>query len=142
MSDALEELRNRYAALETDELFAIVHTDSHQYRSEAIRVAQEELARRNISSDDAAKLQQKAETKRKERLDEEGIGLSVGLKILCLLLPGIPALITYAVMEIKGRKRAAREAIVWFCIGIVTWFVLSLCFGGFYTNDLHAASAA
>ncbi len=126
ISDSLVELRKRYAVLETEELFAIAHTDSDQYRSAAVRVAREELARRKVSNEDAAEFQQKAETKRIGRLDEEEKPLPAGLKLLCLVFAGMPALVTYAIMESKGRKRAAREAIVWFSAGFGLWLVLRL----------------
>jgi hypothetical protein len=126
--DSLEELRRRYAGLETHELFAIVHTDSDQYRPGAVRIAQEELAKRRVSSEDTAELQLKAETERRARLEYEESPLPTGLKALCLLQPGMPGLVTHAVMVSKGRKRAAREAIEWFGIGFWVWVALMFAF--------------
>ena len=48
MSESLEELRKRYQTFATDDLFAIVTTDSNDYRPAAVRIAHEELRRRGV----------------------------------------------------------------------------------------------
>ena len=136
MSDPLEELKKRYSALETDELFAIVHNDSHQYRPEAVRIAREELAGRGIPQEGTVELRYNAERGRREGIADEGAPLSTGLMLFCLLssgmLLGMPALVVYAVLENRGRKRAAREALVCFGIGIGIWISLGLACGILY----------
>lgn len=122
MASQPDEMRQRYASMSTEELFAIAHTDREQYRPEAVALALEEMTRRNIPAEGPADLILEAEAEQREVRERELKPLPLGLKALCVALPGVPALIIYTVLIRSGRKRAAREAAVCLAVGIVVWW--------------------
>jgi hypothetical protein len=135
MADTWDDLRKRYAALTVEELCAIANLEPHQYRPEAVRIAQEELVRRGVSAPEVAEIHEGIATETRARLATEEQSLSAGLKALCLILPGVPGLAVYSAMVGRGRRRAARQAIQWCLMGVGVWFLLSvLCVTGHACN--------
>lgn len=102
-----------YSRLTDESLILIAHGSTDDYRSEAVAVARKELDCRDIPPQEREALIASASRRR----IVEAQPLSLGWKIVCALLAGLPALLISAFMMSKGRNRSAWDAVSWFAIG-------------------------
>ncbi|MEO8146231.1 MAG: hypothetical protein ABI723_01275 [Bacteroidia bacterium] len=117
---------NKYSeqmSKQTDaELIKIVNELRDDYETEAVSAAEEELAKRNLSSDQISTAKEEIEKKKQfdERRANEPLG--PGWKILTAMFPGLIQIFFSATFKTDGYDRKARELVTWTLYGFGFYF--------------------
>lgn len=124
MTPSSEELRRRYEELPSEDLLAVLHPESG-YTGLAVGVARSVLEERGVDPRGSAarKLNSELDREFEDAAQEEYEPLGVGVRIVCLIFCGIPAMVIAAVAYTNGHTRRGNEALQWMVIGWVTWTV-------------------
>ena len=125
----LDDLRRRYEGWSTEDLLRVIHAPG-DYRPEALEIAREVLAVRNVPLDGPAVEMVVAELERERAVAQELADqpLGKGLRVICFLFCGIPGIAIAAYQISKGHTRRAQEAWTWIGFGWLTRVVVSLLF--------------
>ena len=123
-------LKHQYEGWATDDLLRVVHAPD-EYRPEAIAIAREILAIRNVALESPAAEQVVAQLQAAKVLQQQLAGqpLSTTLRLVCVVFCGIPGIAIAAHNDSQGYTRRAKDAWKWVFIGWVTWLALGIvCF--------------
>lgn len=122
-----DELRRALEKKSTYDLIAVLHPRS-DYLPAAVSMARTLLEERGVDLDgndvEEALSELTADLDHAEL--EADAPLSVGLRIVCVVFAGMPAMVIAAYSLSKGRPRRGNEALQWMTIGIVAWLVLGI----------------
>jgi hypothetical protein len=126
----LDALKRQYEGWATDDLLRVVHAPD-DYRPEAIAIAREILAIRNVTPEGPAAepvvAQLQADKVLQQQLADQP--LSIAVRLVCVVFCGIPGIAIAAYNESQGYTRRAKEAWKWVFIGWLTWLSLGIvCF--------------
>ncbi len=122
-----DDLRRALDKKSTDELLAVLHPQS-DYLPAAVLTARALLIERGVDldADDVQRELAQVGADLDLAAREADEPLSVGLKIVCVVFAGFPAMVIAAYNFSKGRRRRGREALDWMVIGILAGFVLGV----------------
>lgn len=120
----------RYVQWTTDELLAVLHPDEG-YRQEAVEVAREILAEREVDPEQPfhQAVFEYLDRKHIEEAERREAPLNLWLRALCAILPGLPAIIVIGIALAEKRQRRAVEALQWMLIGIVGYTAVGFWLG-------------
>ena len=109
-----DELRRRYESWSTEDLFRVIHTPG-DYRPEAVQIARDVLAIRNVPLEGSAVEGLVAELQSERAAAQESAvePLGNGLRAICFLFCGIPGIAIAAYEMSKGHTRRAHDAWTW-----------------------------
>lgn len=114
--------KQRYRLLDDAALIRIIHGPV-TYAAEAVALAKEELSQRGISEDDPIVKSTRAAEEAATVLEKDR-PLHGALKALCFILTPVPALVIAVWQFASGRRRAAKDALLWMLFGLVAWSAL------------------
>jgi len=120
------ELKQRFERKDTEALLRVAHARPGDYRPEAVELARQVLATRDVALDDPSTQVVLAELEQ-ERVaagDEAAQRLSRGLKPLCFVFCGIPGILIAIVQGGNNHTRRAHDAWVWVGNGWLARIVL------------------
>ena len=106
------------------ELLEIVTQKSEDYQQDAIKAAEAELAKRNLSAEDTEIAHSELAQKEKDILEKANTPLGVGWKLFTFFVPGVPNFLIDRVLKAEGYDRKWREAWRWTLYGIIFYVVL------------------
>ncbi|HVM93716.1 MAG TPA: hypothetical protein VMT67_12930 [Terriglobales bacterium] len=124
MRPSSEELKQEMLIKSDEELYDIVHLHSGDYTAEALELAREQLAVRNLPADTVEELS----TAGANLLKKEQEPLSWSLRLVAFFFStvffGIPVLLAHRHYVEKGEKRKAREWGRWGLLGAGFYFAI------------------
>lgn len=118
--------REIYSAMADNELVKIVKLERDQFSPEAIKIAEEELEKREHLKSNLNVVLLSVDEQGFKKKEIANAPLGIGFKILAVLLPMVGFLIIMIVFAIQGKKRKMREFFVFTLYGVVLWILLIL----------------
>ena len=122
------DLRKRFERTDTEELLRVVHSRPGDYRPEAVELAREVLATRDVALDDPSTQVVLAELEQERAVADDAATrpLESWLKAVCFVFCGIPGILIAVIQSGNGHTRRARDAWIWVGYGWLARVVLIL----------------
>jgi len=105
------------------ELLRILNVERNDFKAEAVIAAEEELVKRNLTSEQVELAKEEGETSQQFFENKANEPLRLIWKILTAIFPGvIPQLIVFGILKADGYHRKARELVRWTFYGFAFYF--------------------